>query len=163
MLLIQGGILVFFVGTQQMVLKTYIHLKQSRSKKNFLQTFHFSQSKFDSLKIDAKEFRLNDEMYDIESIISSKGYVKVVAYKDSFENKILSLIDKYTDEDKGANSSIPDLIKKITSLVFIVEEPFKILVYAILGDKKVDFCYTINCKDKYLMDLLKPPCLISFI
>jgi hypothetical protein len=157
LLFIQGGIIVFFIGSQQMVLKAYISLKQSSSKPAQLDTFYFSQSTFDSLKIDAKEFKYSGEMYDIEKAHYFDGQVKVIAHKDIFEQNILSLINSWHDSDPK-KSSIPSLIKKITSLIYIIEQGplFKDQIQKSIPQS--DFCYNENnCKDVFF-DVIKPPC-----
>lgn len=157
LLFIQGGLIVFFMGSQQMVLKAYINLKQRRSKSPQLDTFYFSLATFDSLKIDAKEFKLNGEMYDIESSTYHNGKVEVIAHKDNFEKKIISFIDDLHDKDPQ-NTSIPSVIKKITSLICIIEQQAVLQQQIQKRIHRTDFCYNeIFCKDVFF-DVLKPPC-----
>jgi hypothetical protein len=156
-LFIEGALLVFFMGSQQMVLKAYISLKQRSSETTKLDTFYFSQTTFDSLKIDAKEFRLAGEMYDIESTVFTDTQVEVIAHKDNFENKVLSFIDGLQDTDPQ-NSSIPSLIKKITSLVFIIEQG-PVFHYCIKkSSPHTDFCYSETFFKEVFLEVIKPPC-----
>ncbi len=157
-LLIQGGILVFFMGTQQMVLKTYIGLKQIRSQEKQLETFYFSYTTFKQLKIDTKEFVMNGEMYDIKKIESHNGKIKVTAYKDGFEKKMLSIIGALTENNTG-QSSFPTLINFFLSLVFIIQQVNMLSCHIKIDYSVNNFFYTNHSFKDVFIEVIKPPCL----
>jgi hypothetical protein len=158
MLLVQGAILVFFMATQQMVLKSYIELRQRDDQDKHLQIFYFLPSTFKALKIDTKEFVLDGEMYDIKKIDSLKGLLKVTAQKDGFEKKVLSFIGALTDNNTS-QSCFPTLIKKFLSLVYIIQHVGMLLYYDLMEGSIQSFFYNNLHLQDVFRELIKPPCL----
>jgi hypothetical protein len=115
-LLSQGGILLLFINAHQLLWK--LKLEMNKISQVELNTFEFNKSYFESIRLDEKEFRLNDQIYDIKEIYIKECKVIVTAYKDVFEEKLLSIIDSILEENDNDNQS--KIIIKFFNYAFIV-------------------------------------------
>jgi hypothetical protein len=56
-------------------------------------------------RIDEKEFRLNDKMYDIRKDLSDKDSLRFLCYLDEYENFLEKLFSKFSDSENNNKSN----------------------------------------------------------
>lgn len=150
----QSLIIFSFIIPTQFIWKNY--LVHETNKQEFNLSFSFTNSEFEKLKIDEKEFLLNEKMYDIVHSEIMNDSVKIIAFEDSFEKKLIHLISKtMSNEDFNIN----DLIEKILSFVFILpESEIKSVINSVDSEQKI-FCTELEFEKLFITEILKPPSL----
>jgi sulfur relay (sulfurtransferase) DsrC/TusE family protein len=120
------------------------------------QCFTFQNDDFAKLRVDQKEFLYKGEMYDIKLIHTLGDSTNVIAYHDKVEKEILTFIkniwNNFEDDD-----TIPSLIKKINSLVYIVPESPHLLVFFRLQTKEDHFSNHFPILKREISTNLQPP------
>ncbi len=109
---------------------------------------------------DAKEFVHDGKLYDVISCEKFPTHVKLSVYQDNHEHELLKKISCFIDVNQDPSKDLPVLIKKITSLVFVIPAN-NLLVHS---------HYTFNCNNpdfvvsfhaqSYLKEFIHPPAVI---
>ena len=100
-----------------------------------------------------KEFKYNDNYYDVKNIVVYKNYVKVEVVKDMLELVIKDITKNLTAKNKKYNllnfkKSIVIYYSKIPSIGFAFTSV----------TLKNNYAYFTNSKNQFLTSLFRPPC-----
>lgn len=89
-------------------------------------SFYFSPLEFAKVRLDRKEFRLDDRMYDIVRIKKTKDCLEVLAFQDGKEEEVLKSLASIFDFDSNKLDNIMhDVLIKVLHLTYIISAPIK--------------------------------------
>ncbi len=116
------------------------------------ETLVLSRQAWDSIA-NKKEFKYNNNYYDVKDIVIYKNFVKAEVVKDMLELIIKDITKNLSAKDKKTHllnfkKSIVIYYSKATSISFVFTS--KIL--------KNKFSYCTYSKNKFLTSLFRPPC-----
>ncbi len=157
-LFMQGGGYSALLSLKRTIWAYSVHQLNDFKKENAV-TFIFHENYFEEIKINKKEFILDNAMYDIIQVENNGDSLKVVAHIDNFEFEILKNIKKLLQEDDVNNTD--EQLVKIDKIDYLVPD-FHLLI---LKSKPAYFQSKITKNTSFLIDdfsssFFHPPCIL---
>lgn len=89
--------------------------------------FHFTPKEFAKFRLDRKEFKLDNRMYDIVRIRENEDCLEVFAYQDGKEEEILkSLASAFDLDANNLDKVMNDIMMKVLHLTYVITSPISL-------------------------------------